>query len=88
MLLPKGGINWKAARASLPPSRAIWVFLTKTRFLLFVAVAGAVLLLWRGISTSASEMHKCAPPPQAPPSPPDADAVPPSSAPLRRDNAS
>lgn len=70
MLLPKGGINWKAARASLPPSRAIWVFLTKTRFLLFVAVAGAVLLLWRGISTSASEMHKCAPPPRPPLPPP------------------
>ena len=58
MLLPKGGITWKAARAQLPPTRAIWVFLTKTRFLLFVAVAGAILLLWRGISTSASEMQR------------------------------
>ena len=58
MLLPKGGITWKAARSSLPPSRAVWVFLTKTRFLLFVAVAGIVLLLWRGISTSASEMQR------------------------------
>jgi len=63
MLLPKGGITWKAARASLPPSRAVWVFLTKTRFLLFVAVAGVVLLLWRGISTSASEMQRYASPP-------------------------
>ncbi|KAK1756859.1 Anp1-domain-containing protein [Echria macrotheca] len=57
MLLPKGGVSWKAARANLPPTRAIWVFLTRTRFLLFVAVAGAILLLWRGISTSASEMQ-------------------------------
>ncbi|KAK3942242.1 Anp1-domain-containing protein [Diplogelasinospora grovesii] len=57
MLLPKGGINWKAARSQLPPTRAIWVFLTKTRFLLFVAVAGAITLLWRGISSSASEMQ-------------------------------
>lgn len=57
MLLPKGGVSWKAARSSLPPTRAIWVFLTRTRFLLFVAVAGAILLLWRGVSTSASEMQ-------------------------------
>lgn len=58
MLLAKGGINWKAARAQLPPTRAIWVLLTKTRFLLFIALAGVILLLWRGISTSASEMQR------------------------------
>ncbi|KAK0720885.1 Anp1-domain-containing protein [Lasiosphaeris hirsuta] len=57
MLLPKGGVSWKAARSSLPPTRAIWVFLTRTRFLLLVAIVGAILLLWRGISTSASEMQ-------------------------------
>lgn len=57
MLLPKGGINWKAARAQLPPTRAIWVLLAKTRFLLFIAVVGIILLLWRGIRTSASEMQ-------------------------------
>lgn len=57
MLLPKGGVSWKAAKANLPPTRAIWVFLTRTRFLLLVAITGAVLLLWRGISTSASEMQ-------------------------------
>jgi hypothetical protein len=58
MLLPKGGINWKAARGQLPPTRALWVLLSKTRFLLLIAVTGVVLLLWRGISTSASEMQK------------------------------
>ncbi|TVY81045.1 Mannan polymerase II complex anp1 subunit, partial [Lachnellula suecica] len=58
MLLPKGGVNWKSAKANLPPTRAIWVFLTRTRFLLFVALAGIVLLLWRGVSTSASEMQR------------------------------
>ncbi|ORY65531.1 Anp1-domain-containing protein [Pseudomassariella vexata] len=57
MLLPKGGITWKSAKAQLPPTRAVWVFLTRTRFLLFIAVAGAILLLWRGIRTSASEMQ-------------------------------
>ncbi|CAK7222694.1 hypothetical protein SCUCBS95973_004931 [Sporothrix curviconia] len=57
MLLPKGGINWKAAKASLPPSRAVIVFLTKTRFLLFIAVVSIFLLLWRGIRSSASEMQ-------------------------------
>ena len=58
MLLPKGGINWKAAKANLPPSRAIIVLLTKTRFLLFVAIVGIFLLLWRGIRSSASEMQR------------------------------
>lgn len=58
MLLPKGGVSWKAARARLPPTRAIWVLLTRTRFLLLVALAGAVLLLWRGILSSASGMQR------------------------------
>ena len=58
MLLPKGGITWKSAKSQLPPTRAIWVFLTRTRFLLCVALAGIVLLLWRGVSTSASEMQR------------------------------
>ncbi|KAF3760663.1 family 62 glycosyltransferase [Cryphonectria parasitica EP155] len=57
MLLPKGGFNWKAARANLPPTRAVWSFLTRTRFLLCIAITGVLLLLWRGISTSASEMQ-------------------------------
>ncbi|KAI6265805.1 hypothetical protein MCOR27_011275, partial [Pyricularia oryzae] len=57
MLLPKGGLNWKAARGSLPPSRAIWTFVTRTRFLLLVALSGVFLLLWRGIRSSASEMQ-------------------------------
>ncbi|GAB1315176.1 hypothetical protein MFIFM68171_05386 [Madurella fahalii] len=57
MLLPKGGVSWKAARASLPPTRAIWVLLTRSRFLLLVAVAGTILLLWRGISTSAPDLQ-------------------------------
>ncbi|PKS07752.1 hypothetical protein jhhlp_006360 [Lomentospora prolificans] len=56
MLLPKG-YNWKVARAQLPPARAIWVFLTRTRVLLLVAAAGLLLLLWRGVSSSASEMQ-------------------------------
>jgi len=58
MLLPKGGVNWKSARARLPPSRAIWNFITRTRFLLFVAVLGIVLLLWNGLSGTAEEMQR------------------------------
>ncbi|KAK5127364.1 hypothetical protein LTR85_006703 [Meristemomyces frigidus] len=58
MLLPKGGVNWKAARARLPPSRAIWNFLTRTRFLLAVAVIGIVLLVWDGLSGTAGEMQR------------------------------
>ncbi|KAL2355648.1 Anp1-domain-containing protein [Cryomyces antarcticus] len=58
MLLPKGGVNWKSAKARLPPSRAVWYFLTRTRFLLFVAVAGIIILLWRGLIGTAGEMQK------------------------------
>ncbi|KAI0024194.1 glycosyltransferase family 62 protein [Xylariomycetidae sp. FL0641] len=57
MLLPKGGITWKSAKAQLPPTRAIWVFLTRTRVLLSVAIVGIIMLLWRGISSSAGEMQ-------------------------------
>ncbi|KAK4104525.1 glycosyltransferase family 62 protein [Parathielavia hyrcaniae] len=68
MLLPKGGVSWKAARASLPPTRAIWVLLTKTRFLLLVALAGVILLLWRGIRSTAPDMQRfyCWGPSQSP----------------------
>lgn len=57
MLLPKGGVTWKSAKARLPPWRAILVLLTRTRFLVSLAVTGLVILLWRGISRSASEMQ-------------------------------
>lgn len=58
MLLPKGGVSWKAARARLPPTRAIWVLFAKTRFLLLIATVGIILLLWRGIRTSAHQMQR------------------------------
>lgn len=58
MLLPKGGVNWKSAKARLPPSRAVWAFLTKSRFLLFVGIVGVVVLLWRGLSGTAGEMQR------------------------------
>ncbi|KAF7516980.1 hypothetical protein G7054_g13956 [Neopestalotiopsis clavispora] len=57
MLLPKGGMTWKSAKAQLPPTRAIWIFITRTRFLLSLAVVGIILLLWRGIRSSANEMQ-------------------------------
>jgi len=58
MLLPKGGVTWKSAKANLPPTRAIWHFVTRTRFILCLALGGIILLLWRGVSTSASEMQR------------------------------
>lgn len=58
MILPKGGVNWKAARARLPPSRAIWRFLTQTRVLLAMAVTGIILLVWNGFSGTAGEMQR------------------------------
>ncbi|OJJ44752.1 hypothetical protein ASPZODRAFT_731591 [Penicilliopsis zonata CBS 506.65] len=57
MLLPKGGVTWKSARARLPPWRAVLVLLTRTRFLVSIALTGLVVLLWRGISSSAAEMQ-------------------------------
>ncbi|KAH7025909.1 Anp1-domain-containing protein [Microdochium trichocladiopsis] len=57
MLLPKGGVSWKSAKSSLPPTRAIWLFITRTRFLVFVALIGTILLLWRGIRTSANDLQ-------------------------------
>ncbi|EME44416.1 glycosyltransferase family 62 protein [Dothistroma septosporum NZE10] len=59
MLLPKGSnITWKSARARLPPSRAIWNFLTRTRFLLFVAVAGIIILIWNGVRGTAGDWQR------------------------------
>jgi hypothetical protein len=58
MLLPKGGVQWKAARGRLPPVRAIVNVATRPRFLLVCAVFGIIILLWRGISSSASEMQR------------------------------
>jgi len=57
MLLPKGGVSWKSAKSSLPPTRAIWLFITRTRFLVFVALVGTITLLWRGITTSANDLQ-------------------------------
>ncbi|KAK3377735.1 Anp1-domain-containing protein [Podospora didyma] len=57
MLLPKGGVSWKAARSSLPPTRAIWTVVTRPRFLLFAAVAGIILLLWRGVRSQANDLQ-------------------------------
>ncbi|KAI9779798.1 MAG: hypothetical protein M1816_003334 [Peltula sp. TS41687] len=58
MLLPKGGVTWKSAKARLPPSRAVIHLLTRTRFLLAVVLTGLIILIWRGISSSASEMQR------------------------------
>ncbi|KAL2833366.1 Anp1-domain-containing protein [Aspergillus cavernicola] len=68
MLLPKGGVTWKSARSRLPPWRAILVLMTRTRFLISLAITGLVVLLWRGISSSAGEMQNfyCYGPPKAP----------------------
>jgi hypothetical protein len=58
MLMPKDGVSWKAAQARLPPTRAVWTFLTRTRFLLVVAIVGLVILLWRGVTGTAEDLQK------------------------------
>ncbi|KAF2809748.1 uncharacterized protein BDZ99DRAFT_388746 [Mytilinidion resinicola] len=57
MLVPKG-YSWKAAKARLPPSRAVWHLLRNTRFLLFVGLAGITLILWRSMGSAAGEMQR------------------------------
>ncbi|KFY05206.1 hypothetical protein O988_00190 [Pseudogymnoascus sp. VKM F-3808] len=59
MLLPKGGATtWKSARSRFPPSRAVWAYVSRTRFLLCVALFGCVLLTWRSIRASAADVQR------------------------------
>ncbi|KAF1988107.1 glycosyltransferase family 62 protein [Aulographum hederae CBS 113979] len=58
MLIPKGGVNWKAARSRLPPWRALLHTVTRARFLVMVAAAGVIILLWRALSGSAGDMQR------------------------------
>ncbi|KAK6431661.1 hypothetical protein LTR95_012174, partial [Oleoguttula sp. CCFEE 5521] len=58
MLLPKGGVTWKSAKSRLPPTRAIWRFLTQTKVLLTIAITGIVVLLYRGVSGSAGDLQR------------------------------
>jgi hypothetical protein len=60
MLLPKGGVSWKSARAQLPPTRVLRTSLNRTRILLLIAAIGVFLFIWRGISSSAAEVQRCA----------------------------
>lgn len=61
MLLPKGGVTWKSTRAKLPPYRAIAHFFARSRFLLVLGLIAILVVLWRGITSSASEMQRCDP---------------------------
>ncbi|RBQ68043.1 hypothetical protein FVER14953_02813 [Fusarium verticillioides] len=47
MLLPGGGLSWKAAKAQMPPSRILRSNLTRSRLLLLIGVTGIVMLLYR-----------------------------------------
>nr|POF16524.1 mannan polymerase ii complex anp1 subunit [Quercus suber] len=55
MLLPKGGVSWKAARARIPPYRTILRALIQSRLLLAVAAIAIVLLVWDGLRGTAGE---------------------------------
>ncbi|KAJ9660442.1 hypothetical protein H2198_002560 [Neophaeococcomyces mojaviensis] len=58
MLLPKGGMTWKSAKARLPPWRALLMFLTRARFLAAIALTTVVIVLWKGISLTSGEMSR------------------------------
>ncbi|KAL1953262.1 hypothetical protein VTO42DRAFT_3350 [Malbranchea cinnamomea] len=57
MLLPKGGVTWKSAKSRLPPWRVVLNLVSRPRFMMSLAIMGLFILLWRGISSSASEMQ-------------------------------
>lgn len=57
MLLPHNGLQWKAAGAQLPSTRVLYNSVTRSRVLLLVILTGSLLLLWRGLGSSASEMR-------------------------------
>jgi hypothetical protein len=59
MLLPKGGVTWKSAKARLPPYQQILRFVFRTRILVLVAVTITTVLTWRGLRGSAKEMQRC-----------------------------
>ncbi|KAK0281162.1 hypothetical protein LTR91_000244 [Friedmanniomyces endolithicus] len=58
MLLSTDAVDWKAARARLPPSRVVWNFVTRTRFLLAVALVGVIILIWDGVSGTAGDIQR------------------------------
>ncbi|CAF9904800.1 MAG: hypothetical protein HETSPECPRED_004791 [Heterodermia speciosa] len=58
MLLPKGGVTWKSAKARIPPSRAIIHYLTRSRLLVYIGAAVVFIILWSGLSKSSSKMNK------------------------------
>ncbi len=61
MLLPKGGVTWKSAKARLTPYEALLRAVLRTRFLPLAVVVSVVLLLWRGLSGTAGEMQRLGP---------------------------
>lgn len=58
MLLPKGGVTWKSARARLPPYRAVFQFLNRSRTVTLVALVVIVVILWGGLRSSSQEMQR------------------------------
>jgi len=57
-LLPKGGINWKAAQARLPPGRVVYNTVFRTRFLLYVAISAFIIVMWREFRGTAGDMQR------------------------------
>jgi hypothetical protein len=47
MLLPHGGLNWKAAKAQMSQGRVLRSSLTRSRLLFLIGITGIVMLLYR-----------------------------------------
>jgi hypothetical protein len=59
MLLPKEGMDWKAARSKLPPIRTVWATVTKLR-LAIVAITAIIILIvvWDGYRGTANDWQR------------------------------
>ncbi|KAF2004975.1 glycosyltransferase family 62 protein [Amniculicola lignicola CBS 123094] len=57
-MLGEKGSSWKAARARLPPTRALYHAVRNTRVLGAIAAVTVMLILWRSMGGAAGEMQR------------------------------
>ena len=57
-MLAGKGYSWKAARARLPPSRAVWNTVRNPRLLFSIGLVTAIVLLWRSMGSATKEMQR------------------------------
>lgn len=58
MLLPRGGVDWRSARAKVPPLRQIWMYLKRPRSLMVFAAVVFFVLWWTVLRGTAEEVQR------------------------------